>query len=371
MFRQGIGLRCAIQCAMVMSLTFGFANANAQSRQAAAVSLMSFNVENLFDTQHDVNREDYTFLPRALKDSPEVRNFCAREKNKHRKSECFNLDWNERVLHSKLQNTAGVILQVENPGRQQRGADILFLSEIENQRVLDRLTFDYLRPAGYQTRVLIEGPDTRGIDVALLSRLPLAGPPQLHSIPFRPQSKQDEATARRTRGILEVPLRLPDGRVLIAFVVHMPAPYHPSYLRAQALEYLATLQRQLPQGTLAVAGGDFNITSEEERQTGFWQRLVSQDWAISHLIGCRSCRGTTYFPPTRTWSFFDALLFNRGFAANRQQSSGWQVNVDSIRLANQAPQQTNRNGTPLRFDPQSGQGTSDHWPVAAEIFLAQ
>lgn len=51
-------------------------------------------------------------------------------------------------------------------------ADILGLAEVENRAVLNRLVKGYLGSEGYKHVVLIEGEDSRGIDVALLSRFP-------------------------------------------------------------------------------------------------------------------------------------------------------------------------------------------------------
>ena len=43
----------------------------------AEVSVMTYNVENLFDTVHDKNREDFTFLPLREKGKSEVVAFCS------------------------------------------------------------------------------------------------------------------------------------------------------------------------------------------------------------------------------------------------------------------------------------------------------
>ncbi|MCO4755188.1 MAG: hypothetical protein KC478_11955, partial [Bacteriovoracaceae bacterium] len=44
---------------------------------AKTVTLMSYNVQNLFDTTHDAGKDDYTYLPYKLKSqSPEIQNHC-------------------------------------------------------------------------------------------------------------------------------------------------------------------------------------------------------------------------------------------------------------------------------------------------------
>ncbi len=51
-------------------------------------------------------------------------------------------------------------------------ADIVGLTEVENQGVLRTLTRDYLADQGYEHFLLIEQMDPRGIDMALISKLP-------------------------------------------------------------------------------------------------------------------------------------------------------------------------------------------------------
>ena len=46
------------------------------------ISVMTFNVENMFDNVHDKGTEDYPYLPRAQKGSAEVTEFCMKVKSK-------------------------------------------------------------------------------------------------------------------------------------------------------------------------------------------------------------------------------------------------------------------------------------------------
>ena len=40
---------------------------------ASDLTLMTFNVENLFDSRHDEGKNDETYLPKALKADPRIR----------------------------------------------------------------------------------------------------------------------------------------------------------------------------------------------------------------------------------------------------------------------------------------------------------
>ena len=108
------------------------------------------------------------------------------------------------------------------------GADIIAIQEVENLNILEKLRAEYLDDLGYQPAVLIEGTDARGIDVAFLSKFPLARAPVLHpfDVPDYPERAGD------TRGVLQADFLLPDGSVLTGFAVHFPAPYHRCGIRA-------------------------------------------------------------------------------------------------------------------------------------------
>lgn len=149
--------------------------------------LMQYNVENLFDTVDDPGKQDEEFTPQG----------CER--------------WNDEKLSFKLQNLGRVVRGV-NGGR---GPDILALQEVENKQVLDQLNRGALRGLGYRDPILLEGQDARGIDVALITRYPLAGQPRIHDI-------SDPSWRGPSRPVLEVPLDV-DGREVTVFVNHWPS----------------------------------------------------------------------------------------------------------------------------------------------------
>src|SRR5690606_1342504 len=133
-------------------------------------SIMNYNVENLFDTLHDKGKLDYTYLPKKVKDSsPEVQKYCKSQTVHAWKEECFKLDWSEEVVEAKMTNIARVI-KASNNGK---GPDILVLEEVENKSILKQLVDKKLSSLGYKYISLIEGPDSRGIDVGMISRFPI------------------------------------------------------------------------------------------------------------------------------------------------------------------------------------------------------
>lgn len=323
------------------------------------VSIMTFNVENLFDTQHDEGTEDFTFLPLALKKDAKIRAGCEKNSSDYRKRECFETDWNDTILDKKLARVGGVIRQVGDG----KGPDILMLAEVENQRVVERLRDQELKDSGYITAKVIDSFDPRGIDPGVLSRFPMWREPKIHRIPLKALDKDGEYSANRTRGILEVPVTLPDGTKAVVFVVHLASQANPSYLRKQSVEFLNKLVSELPPDVVGLAGGDFNITREENEKSGYFSTILAGEWQVAHLEGCRSCEGTHYYHPKTEWSFLDSILVRKASAT----TTGWKLDPASVRVPNDTRFQISKYGSPARFDAKSPYGVSDHWPVYVEI----
>lgn len=318
-----------------------------------AIVFMTFNVENLFDTQDDKGKDDSTYLPLSAKASKAHKKSCATVKNNRWRDQCLNWDWSEEVLNYKLDVLSETIRQVKGG----KGPDVLVLQEVENVNVLKRLND---RGLNYPTVVLIEGADKRGIDVAVMSRLKQHQTAQLHTIPFQGFSKN---RVLDTRGILQVNLKLPDGETLSVFGVHFPAPFHPKAMRAEAFKQLNRLISDLPKGRLAMAAGDFNVPQREDKDN-FVTQLTGKHWVVGHKIACSECPGSTYYPPKDSWSFLDMILWSKSFES---KVSTWQVLPDSFRIANQYKEQKSSTGAPRRFEISGPSGVSDHWPLVVDL----
>ncbi len=325
---------------------------------AHAVTIMTFNVENLFDNVDDPGKVDETYLAVGDKQSAEHIAGCEQIERERWRDQCLYWDWSDEIVAKKLSVVADVILQV-NDGR---GPDIVALQEVENLRILDRLRREYLAKADYRAPILIEGNDTRGIDVAFLTRLALAEAPELHTIPF---GGIDPAEAADTRGILEATFELPGGGLLTGYAVHFPAPYHPTEMREAAYRHLNRLRAALPDDRPAFAAGDFNTTSAEDREKSMLERFARPGWIVVHEHGCRRCKGTSYFPPRDDWSFLDMILWSPATA--RGEKATWQKRADSVAIANRIAAQVRKDGTPARFEMPGGRGVSDHWPLVFTI----
>jgi hypothetical protein len=325
---------------------------------AQSLTIMTFNVENLFDNLDDPGKDDGTYFALADKQNDAHRAACAKIEVRSWRDDCFELDWNDEVIDRKLRVVAEAILQIGDG----RGADIIAFQEVENIGILERLRSDYLAAAGYLRSVLIEGDDLRGIDVAFLSRLPLAGEPALHPIAF---ADIPEERVRDTRGILQADFQLPDGSLLTGYAVHFPAPFHPTGMRETAYTRLNQLRAELPADRPAFAAGDFNTTSKENAEKDLLGRLVRPHWTIAHEVGCDGCPGTQYYAPDDSWSFLDMILWSP--FRERGADATWSIRADSVQLANKTAAQTSASGTPARFDVADGRGVSDHWPRVMTI----
>lgn len=98
-----------------------------------------WNLENLFDTIDDVEKNDAEFTPANAK------------------------AWNEERLEKKMYNISRVI-RLMNDGN---GPDLMGVCEVEHQFLLDTLISKYLSDKKYKTAYL-ESPDYRGIDNGII-----------------------------------------------------------------------------------------------------------------------------------------------------------------------------------------------------------
>ena len=113
-----------------------------QDTKTRSIRLMFYNVENLFDTDHDTLKDDLEFLPGGVRRWNHTR-------------------YNRKI--SSLYQTIAAAGEWSMPG-------IIVLCEVENRRVLEDLVHGtYLSKYDYGI-VHEESPDPRGIDVCMIYR---------------------------------------------------------------------------------------------------------------------------------------------------------------------------------------------------------
>ena len=226
--------------ALLLLLVLVPASALAQGRKSYVIGF--YNLENLFDTYHDEGKNDYEYLPDGAN------------------------EWTEFKYEKKLANMARVIRAMRDENKAYHA--ILGVSEIENRHVLEDLVAqEAIADAHYQI-VHYDGPDRRGVDVALLYRPEMFTVLESKSIPFTFDSELDfgmtkeEQDAFRTRDLLMV-RGLLGGEMFAFFVAHLPSRLgeKSGALRSRGGEMMYQESLRLMQeypGIKIVAMGDMN-----------------------------------------------------------------------------------------------------------------
>lgn len=340
------------------------------------VTIVAFNVENLFDTVDDPdNPRDDTYLPLSVKQADQASHNANCEtwngSSGFFSEQCKTLDWSDTVYAQKLTRIGETVLAMGS------FPEIIVVPETENPAVLEDLVTQALPGSGYRVVQLdtSDEPESRGIDVGLLTTLPAAGSPVAHVVDF----DRDAEMCGKTRDILQVPLELPDGETLHVFGVHFPSGGNPYRCRIRAMNNLNTLVAALPEGALSIAAGDFNVNCNEGPTDSFSRLLRIGNWYASPLVrsGC-DAPGSSKFVDRlvnnwNTWSFLDMILVSSTLSPSQPSEKNWFADLGSfstmIVTSEQIMVDEDDRGfiEPRRFDPLSGRGVSDHLPVQIRL----
>ena len=252
--------------------------------QSARFRALEWNVENLYDTLHDVGFDDREFLPNAER------------------------RWNTPRYFHKQSSLAKTILAAGGL----QPVDLVALCEVENDSVMHFLCRrTRLARLGYEYLVT-HSADRRGIDVALLYQPETFA--LLHSETYR--VPYDSLRERPTRDLLHAAGRLPFGDTLDVFVVHFPSRRggatisEPYRLRAAGiLRHLADSIARCRHTPRLLAMGDFN----DEPHNASVSRVLAPTFAelTSHATplpaeGHDDIEGSYYF--RGEWSRIDQIL---------------------------------------------------------------
>ena len=309
----------------------------------SSFSVMTLNVNNLFDELDDPKKDDKAYLPIELKQTNKHINSCNRVPVNSWKNECLYLDWDSETKDAKLKNLARDILLYD-----ETGPDILALQEVENINILKQL-FKLLEPYGYIDLELLESKDYRGIDNAIISKFEIIDS-TLHYIKFTGEFEDKD-----TRPILDSTILI-NNKKIKAYNVHFPAGYHDVSMRIDSLNKLKKLLQMHKMPTVAL--GDFNVNTEEDSEL-FIYKDQEDLWDVAHSIGCADCKGTYYYSYGKSWSFLDTIF------VSKQRNISY--DADSIKLHITEHNAYKDSGKPIRFNAKSKTGVSDHLPMVARI----
>lgn len=190
-----------------------------------SVRIACYNVENLFDAHDDPYTKDESTDPKSA---------------------------------AQLSKLAATIRMMD--------ADVIALEEVEHRGILEAFVKRYIGDLGYRNVVLFEGNDSRGIDCALITWLPV-GPVTSH----RHVEFSDGSGGRMTfrRDLLQVRIEPPAAPGFDVFVVHLKCCGGDDDIRIRNAEAVAVrkiLDDQLKNDPNArfVICGDFNDRSESQ-----------------------------------------------------------------------------------------------------------
>lgn len=328
------------------------------------ISVMSYNVENLFDTVHDEGRDDFTYLPKRVKDNSEyIQKHCKSLSKPYYIESCLNLDWNKNLLFKKLTSIARVIKTV-NFGS---GADVVVLQEVENQNVVNILMNRELRKLGYKYSVVLEGEDSRGIDNAVISKYPISKS-KIHKIDLR-------GIAKKTRGILEVKIII-GYKNLTILANHWPSQGNPTAARLKAARTLRTVARNLS-SDLILALGDFNTVEPRDNPNPL-KTITEKDFynaqEIAIKLGTTVAEGSHWY--AGHWGSLDKMYVYKQSSVNSVALfNSFEIIKKDFMLADKKWTDFETGVTkvykdvPYRFNHSTGEGYSDHLPLFMKFYL--
>lgn len=216
--------------ALSVSLLFLCSAASFAQRRIALYAIGFYNLENLFDTEHDEGKNDQEYLP---------------DGDNH---------WNEMKYTHKLTNMSRALADMATDRLPGLGCAIIGVSEVENAHCLtDLCAQEPLAKRGYKF-VHIEGPDKRGVDCALLYNPRFFNPAKYW---LQPYVLREDINSRPTRGFLTVQGTL-GGDSLTVIVCHWPSRMGASPLREWAGDQVRALKDSIlaanPKMGIAVMG---------------------------------------------------------------------------------------------------------------------
>lgn len=226
----------------ILTMTLFLLLLSAPHQAQQVFRIMSYNVENLFDTEKAPDKNDTDFLPTG---------------NRH---------WTPGRYYHKLRQIAQVISAA---GEWDTPA-LIGLCEVENDSVVYHLLHRTPLKRQQYRFCMTHGQDTRGINVALLYQRDKFAYTDHTEYPIRFSRKQH----KQTRNILHVWGKVITGNILDIFVCHFPSRYGGEkeseadrFDAARTLRFLCDSLQQIRPYPQIIIMGDFNDTPDDKSIT--------------------------------------------------------------------------------------------------------
>ena len=317
--------------------------------QQRTFRVLSYNVENLFDTCHDAGHDDYEFQPGSSR------------------------AWGSMRYWKKQGDISRAIAAASGPSP----IELVALCEVENDTVIRDLTRrTRLYRMGYEYLVT-KSRDARGIDVALLYQ------PERFKV-LRDSAlriPQSEAYGRPTRDVLYVSGRLPNADTLDVFVNHWPSRRGGTKVadlfRWQVARYLrnfADSVMKVRQHPNLLFMGDFNDDYKSQSIADGLGAVPKEspmgDYVVlsSGMKGPQGIRGTYKF--RGDWNQLDQIIVSRTLLnpANKIHTTPEQCRILTFPFL--LEEDESRGGVKVKrtyLGPLYHGGTSDHLPLLLEL----
>lgn len=266
-----------------LSVFFVLLSLSAKAQDTLKFSVLTYNVENLFDTRHDSLKNDRDFLPEGSR------------------------RWNQRKYRNKINHIAKAIIASGgwNPPA------LIGLCEVENDYTLTSLTrYSPLRELDYRF-ICTESDDPRGIDVALLYSREY----------FKPISQQSISIKEfKTRDILHVAGILLNLDTLDVFVAHLPsrrngakASEHRRIKAAQYIRNAADSILSIRENPQIIIMGDFNDTPQDKSVRDVLKARTATEGQVRerdlyHLLAHKCSRKSGSYKYRGRWQLIDHII---------------------------------------------------------------
>jgi predicted extracellular nuclease len=262
-----------------------------QTSSKNSLTVMFYNVENLFDTSNDSLTADEEFLPQSPK------------------------KWDSEKYNKKISDLARVISSVN----EKQLPALIGLAEIENKKVLEDLAASAKLRKGKYGIVHFNSKDERGIDAALLYNTEEIELIDSKAIPVLFGKDIQDAT----RDILFVKCRIKGDRIINVFVNHWPSR-SPTREESEMKRVMAalTLRREvdnilnIDNEAAILIMGDFNdeptnksvfqiLNATDKRKNAHYRDLYNLMFDSHNINGEGSI---TY---REAWQMFDQIIVSQ------------------------------------------------------------